>query len=197
MVLACAAAAALTAFAPTSEALGRGPAGAQETSDKPVPLVNVDDELAAYLKQAARHVTEKEYSKAIEILQSLINRDESYLLPASDDGRLFVSLRAKAGELIGSMDADGLKLFVLLAVDRRGAAGTEALRRGGRIERRRDVQADIEQVFQHVLRPKGHGRSGRVVFRQLSVHPGRAMLEGGDAGRRKRYGRGRPGRSVG
>lgn len=80
------------------------------TSAKAVPMVNVDDELANYLTKAERLIKEKSYGEAIEILQAMMRRRELGFIP-TEDGRRFVSLRVKASELIGKLDAEGLRKY--------------------------------------------------------------------------------------
>ncbi len=84
----------------------------QPDSNKPLPLVNADDELAGYLVKA-RDLLQQEkpaYDRAIAILQALILRRDAPFI-ATEDGRRYVSMWLKANEMIGSMKPGGLKLY--------------------------------------------------------------------------------------
>ncbi|KKL96315.1 hypothetical protein LCGC14_1845710, partial [marine sediment metagenome] len=52
----------------------------------------------------------KEYARAIEILQALLNRREQCFVPTSDPRR-YVSLAVRATEVIGAMPEAGMKLY--------------------------------------------------------------------------------------
>jgi len=84
-------------------------AGAGAAGTKTPPLVYVDDELGEYLSRATGLIRDERYDQAIQILQALIQRDDSGFF-AEGKGR-FVSLRLKANELLGTMGPKGLKLY--------------------------------------------------------------------------------------
>ncbi|MFP4104914.1 MAG: PQQ-binding-like beta-propeller repeat protein [Phycisphaerae bacterium] len=86
----------------------------QKDDGKVMPLVNADDLLADYLDGARGMIKDKEYGRAIEILQKMIARTDAGGLIGTKDSRRFVSLRGKAHEVIGSMPPEGLKLYRFL-----------------------------------------------------------------------------------
>ena len=104
---------------------------------KPMPLVNADEELAAFLEKAQEHIDRKTYDKAIEILQALINRPDSGFIPAPN-GRRYVSLWLIANERIGAMPPEGLKLYRMLYDPQSGQLQKE-WREGGDIARLRRI----------------------------------------------------------
>ena len=73
-------------------------------------LVTSDDEWAGHLAKAEELVEDKQYSRAIEILQALIVLPDSGFVPTSD-GQRFMSLWNKVNDVIGRMDEQGLKLY--------------------------------------------------------------------------------------
>ena len=74
------------------------------------PLVHVDDELGGYLHEAKRLIEkDKKYDQAIQILQALIQREDSGFY--SEGANRFVSMRRKANNLLGRMGPKGLKLY--------------------------------------------------------------------------------------
>ena len=75
-----------------------------------VPLVNADDLLARFLRQAQDFIKQEQYSPAIELLQALIRKHDSGVVPTAG-GRQFVSLWLTANQLIGSMPPRGLLLY--------------------------------------------------------------------------------------
>ncbi|MGB2824470.1 MAG: PQQ-binding-like beta-propeller repeat protein [Phycisphaerae bacterium] len=75
----------------------------------PPPLVHVDEELGSYLAQAQRLIEQGKHDQAIQILQALIQREESGFY--AEGGNRFVSMRLKANELLGRMGEKGLKLY--------------------------------------------------------------------------------------
>ncbi len=89
----------------------RKPAEPDKDKPRPVPLINVDDEMSGYLDRAREMIESKDYAGAIEILQALLNRSEQCFVPADDDTRLFVSLASKSNEVIGQLPPDGLRLY--------------------------------------------------------------------------------------
>ena len=78
---------------------------------KAVPLVNADDELASALSKAETLIKKKDYETAIELLRVLVDRTEGSGVVRIAGGRLYVSLRIKANEVIGRMGPDGLKAY--------------------------------------------------------------------------------------
>ncbi len=99
--------------------------GAPGTGTTPPPLMHVDEELGGYLVQAERLIQKGECDQAIQILQALIQREESGFY-AEGDNR-FVSMRLKANELLGRMGAKGLKLYRALYDPQAHQLYTEAL----------------------------------------------------------------------
>ena len=75
-----------------------------------VPLVDADDLLARYLRQAQDFIKQEQYSPAIELLQALIRKRDSGVV-ATSGGRQFVSLWLTANRVIGSMPPKGLRLY--------------------------------------------------------------------------------------
>jgi len=75
----------------------------------PPPLVHVDEELGGYLARAGDLIGEGKYDEAIQILQALIQRDESGFY--AEGSNRFISMRLKANQLLGRMGAKGLKLY--------------------------------------------------------------------------------------
>ncbi|MDY7009954.1 MAG: PQQ-binding-like beta-propeller repeat protein [Planctomycetota bacterium] len=93
--------------------LGRG--NAEIEDPKPpdpavLPLVNVDEEMSGYIGRAREMIAAKDYAGAIEILQALLDRTEQCFV-STEDPRRFVSLSVKAGEVIGRMPSEGMKLY--------------------------------------------------------------------------------------
>jgi len=83
-------------------------------SNKPMPLVNTDYELAGALKKAEELLKgpEPAYDRAIVILQALIEHARAPFV-VSEDGRRYVALRLKANELLGQMGPEGLRKYRL------------------------------------------------------------------------------------
>jgi len=73
-------------------------------------LVNADEEFIAWLTNAEQFVKDKQYDRAIRILQEIILRADSGFLP-SPGGHRFVSVHLKANEILGAMGPEGLKLY--------------------------------------------------------------------------------------
>ena len=75
----------------------------------PPPLMHVDDEMAGYLRTAGEEIKAGKYDQAIQILQALIQRPESGFY--AEGSNRFVSMRIKAGEMVGAMGDKGLNLY--------------------------------------------------------------------------------------
>ena len=75
----------------------------------PMPLVEVDDELTGFLSQARDLAKKGEHGRAIDILQALITRPGGQFVPVG--GGRYVGLSVAASEIIGAMDAEGLKQY--------------------------------------------------------------------------------------
>jgi len=76
----------------------QGPAGdasLENDPSRPLPLVNADEDMADYLSKARELIGRKEYARAIEILQALLDRRTPCFVPTAD-GRRFISLGAMA-----------------------------------------------------------------------------------------------------
>lgn len=83
---------------------------AQPSEAKPVPLVNADEEMASFLRQAQKLIEDKRYDRAIEILQAIISRDNSGFYAEEQDG-VYTAIRLKAVDVLGSMPPEGLRLY--------------------------------------------------------------------------------------
>jgi outer membrane protein assembly factor BamB len=83
-----------------------------EAQEQPkfMPLVNADEEIAGYLRQAQTLVEEGRFNAAIEILQAIINREDGGFY-GDDLNRRYVAMRLKAVEAIGEMPDEGLALY--------------------------------------------------------------------------------------
>ncbi len=87
-----------------------GPAGPGNNSPKPIPLVSIDEEMGGYLKDAEEMIAKKEYARAIEILQALLNRTEQCFVPTSDPRR-YVSLAVQTNRVIGRLPKEASQLY--------------------------------------------------------------------------------------
>ncbi len=76
----------------------------------PLPLINIDEEMSGYVRRAQEMIASKDYAGAIEILQALLDRTEQCFV-STDDPHRFVSLSVKAGEIIGKIPPEGIKLY--------------------------------------------------------------------------------------
>ncbi len=86
-----------------------GSGGGDANAVKAPPLMHTEEEFVRYLSQASELVASKRYDQAIQIIQALIQREESGFYP---EGRgRFVSMRRKASDLLGHMGEKGLKLY--------------------------------------------------------------------------------------
>lgn len=85
---------------------------AKPARNKPIPLVDADEQLAAYLARAEEDLRQKEpaYDRVIAILQALIMRQDAAFVVAPD-GRRYTSMCIKANDMIGSMAPRGLALY--------------------------------------------------------------------------------------
>ena len=97
-------------------------------SKGPMPLVEVDDELAGYLSDARRLAGEGHHHRAIEILQALIDRDEGGFVDVG--GGRCVGLGVAANRVIGEMSPAGVKAYRSL-YDGQAARLYEKARRTG------------------------------------------------------------------
>lgn len=77
---------------------------------KVVPLVKTDMDVTAWLDKARTRIEEKNYSRAIEILQAIIEGDSGFVA-AEDDNRRFVAMRIAATDLIGNLPPEGRDLY--------------------------------------------------------------------------------------
>jgi outer membrane protein assembly factor BamB len=84
--------------------------GALAQARGPMPLVDADEELAGFVKQAQQHIQDGQYEEAIRILHAMIMRPRSGFFPASDP-RQYISMRTKANEVLGAMPPEGLRLY--------------------------------------------------------------------------------------
>ncbi len=79
-------------------------------SAKPIPLINIDEEMGGYLKDAQEMIQHQDFPRAIEVLQALLGRVEQCFVPTADPRR-YVSLALRVSEVIGSMPPEALKLY--------------------------------------------------------------------------------------
>ncbi len=94
--------------------------GKDGKKDKPTPLkqtspmmgilVNVDEEMGEYIKDAEKMIARKDYADAIEILQILLDRPGQCFAP-TEDPRCFITLTARVNEVIGQLPPEGMKLY--------------------------------------------------------------------------------------
>lgn len=77
---------------------------------RPIPLINIDEEMGGYLNDAQEMIARREYARAIEVLQALLGRVEQCFVPTPDPRR-YVSLALRVTEVIGKMPPEGLKLY--------------------------------------------------------------------------------------
>ncbi len=77
---------------------------------KPIVLINVDEEMSGYVRQAEKLVEQKDYADAIDILQTLLDRPGHCFVPTEDPGR-FVSLATRINETIGQLPTEGVELY--------------------------------------------------------------------------------------
>lgn len=77
---------------------------------KPPPLIIADDDLARYMDKAEELIGNKEYTRAIEILQALLDRPDPGFIPGAD-AHEFISLAARANAVVAKMPAKGLALY--------------------------------------------------------------------------------------
>ena len=79
---------------------------------RPVPLINADEDMAHYVRKAQELAEQKDYAAAIEILQALLTRQEQCFVSGGDaERRRYVSLAARATEVIGALPKDGPDLY--------------------------------------------------------------------------------------
>ena len=83
---------------------------AKSDESHPIPLINIDEEMSGYVRRAQEMIASKDYAGAIEILQALLDRTEQCFV-FTDDPRRFVSLSVKAGEIIGKIPPEGIRLY--------------------------------------------------------------------------------------
>ena len=81
-----------------------------EEGSRPLPMINIDDELGGFLKRAAELIADKQYVQAIEILDALLERTDQPFVPTADVRR-FVSLSARTSEVIGALPPDALAMY--------------------------------------------------------------------------------------
>ena len=79
--------------------------------DKPVPLVNADEDLARAVDKAKTLIKAKDYATAIELLSALTDRADTTGVVEVAAQRRYVSIRIQVHELIGQMPPEGLKLY--------------------------------------------------------------------------------------
>lgn len=87
-----------------------GVASGQDNEGKLVPLVKTDFDVTTWLTKAETRIEEKNYSRAIEILQALIEGDSGFVA-VDDKHRRFVAMREAATDLIGKLPPEGLALY--------------------------------------------------------------------------------------
>lgn len=77
---------------------------------KIVPLVKTDMDVVAWLDKAQKRIEEKNYSRAIEILQAIIEGDSGFVASEDDAGH-FIAMRVAATDLIGNLPPEGRDLY--------------------------------------------------------------------------------------
>jgi len=87
-----------------------GDASRENDPSRPLPLVNADEDMADYLSKARELIGRKEYARAIEILQALLDRRTPCFVPTAD-GRRFISLGAMATAVTAGMPPAGLRMY--------------------------------------------------------------------------------------
>ena len=93
---------------------------AEQGRDRPVILINVDEESVGYIRNTETLAAGKDYTDAIEVLQGLLDRRKQCFVP-TDDPRLFVSLTVKVNKVIGRLPPEGGKLYRTLYDPKAGA----------------------------------------------------------------------------
>ena len=64
-----------------------GKGASEPDAVRPIPVINVDEEMGGYLKDAREMIAAKDYARAIEVLQALLSRVEQCFVPTSDPRR--------------------------------------------------------------------------------------------------------------
>lgn len=112
-------------------------------SSRPIPLINIDEEMGGYLKDAREMIARKDYARAIEVLHALLSRVEQCFVPTSDPRR-YVSLALRVTGVIGKMPEEGLKLYRRLYDPE-----AEQLFRRGAEDRDEALLGDVARRFFH------------------------------------------------
>jgi outer membrane protein assembly factor BamB len=96
------------------EIIGRGGRSSSATP-RNAPMVKVDDELVTFLGKAEKLINEKSYAEAVEILQAMMSQQKELGFLPTEEASRFISFRVRVNELIGKMDAEGLKKYRAVA----------------------------------------------------------------------------------
>ena len=96
---------------PAAAQVGPAPKPKEKSAPPKASLVNADDEYADELAEVLKMIMENEdIGLAIQILQAMILRNDSCFL-ATDSPSIFVGLRVKANEVLGTLPPAGLKMY--------------------------------------------------------------------------------------
>ncbi|HET6430000.1 MAG TPA: PQQ-binding-like beta-propeller repeat protein [Phycisphaerae bacterium] len=117
---------------------------------RPLPLVNADEDMADYLNKARDLIAQKEYARAIEILQALLDRREPCFV-CTPEGRRYVSLGAMATAVTASLGPEGLRMYRSL-YDAKAARLLESAMAGG-------DEAMLREVIGRYLNTRSGGKA--------------------------------------
>jgi len=101
-----------------------------------VPLVKVDYDMCDWLNKAGQHIEKKQYSRAIEILQALIEKPDAGFVKVGPNR--YVSLQSRVVELLGKMPDEGLVKYRWLYDPKARRKYDDAVR-SGRVDGLREV----------------------------------------------------------
>ncbi|MBY0524852.1 MAG: PQQ-binding-like beta-propeller repeat protein [Gemmataceae bacterium] len=135
--------------ATTPQAVAQAPTPGGSTHGQPITL-QTDRKATQVMTKGQELIEEKEWSKAAEALQFLLNGGEDGFVQITREGpgqkptTLWVSVRCEANRLLGTMPGEGLKVY-------EGMYGREASARLTEARTRNDMQmlADVAQRYLH------------------------------------------------
>jgi len=127
----------LLASGPAAQAQPGVPGFQRPASARLMPLVPIDEELDEYLHEAQAHIDAKQYTEAIDVLQSLIATGGKVFHQPNEKVRRYISVRAAAVEVLGRLPDEALALYrqqcdpkaAALYQEAQGPDGAAALRR--------------------------------------------------------------------
>ena len=129
------------------------------TAEQMLRLVHVDEELGGALTEAGQFIKGEQFDRAIQILQVLIQRDDSGFY--AEGGNRFISMRRKANELLGRMGPKGLKLYRAL-YDPQAQKRYEQAMASSRPEQ--ELRQLAERYFHTTYGPKALETLGAIYF---------------------------------